>query len=149
MNKYDIISDYCKFECEPGVFIAVDCVSTGQQDLDEKNARVVEGKWKAIWPATFEFLKVLRKEYDFDTDFTPAGMRVKLMLADTVMSEGADWEVSFTIIDDGYSGELSLVDGSQKYCTFGSRLRESGARDDDVANSSLESEPDARPISSR
>ena len=103
MNKYDIISDYCRFECEPSVFIAVDCVSTGQQDLDEKNVRVVEGKWKVIWLATLEFLKKMRQEYDFDTNFTPAGMRAKLMLADTVMSEEADWEVSFTITDDGYS----------------------------------------------
>ena len=103
MNKYDIIADYCRFECGPGVHIAVDCVSSGQTDLDEKNVRIVEAKWKHIWPAAFEFLKELRKRYDFDTNFTPAGMRAKLMLADTVMSEEASWEISFTIVDDGYS----------------------------------------------
>jgi hypothetical protein len=103
VKKYDIISDYCRFECEPGVQIAVDCVSSGQEKLDEENVRIVESKWKEIWPATFAFLKELRQQYDFDTSFTPAGMRAKLMLADTVMSEEARWEVSFTIAEDGYS----------------------------------------------
>jgi len=97
MNKYDIIPDSCKFECEPGVHIPVDCVSTGQEDLDEKNVRIVEGKWKDIWPATFAFLKELRKKYDFDNNVTPASLSAKLMLGATVMSEDADWEVSFTI----------------------------------------------------
>ena len=103
MNKYDIISDCGRFECEPGVHIAVDCVSSGQADLDEKNVRIVEGKWRAVWPATFAFLKELRKKYDFDTNFAPEGIRAKLMLADTVMSDNARWEVSFTIVDDGSS----------------------------------------------
>jgi len=122
MSKHDIISDYCRFECEPGVHIAVDCVSSGQADLDEKNVRIVEGKWQAVWPATFAFLKELRKKYDFDTNFAPAGMRAKLMLADTVMSDEASWEVSFTIVDDGYSewgvgflGTTIVPDSSQPY----------------------------------
>ena len=102
MKKYDIISDYGRFECEPGVQIAVDCVSSGQADLDEKNVRIIESKWKDVWPS-FAFLKELRKKYDFDTNFTPPGMRAKLMLGDTVMSDDARWEVSFTIVDDGYS----------------------------------------------
>jgi hypothetical protein len=113
VKKYDIISDYCRFECEPGVQIAVDFVSTGQEDLDEKNVRIVERKWKEIWPATFESLKELRKKYDFDTNIAPAGMRAKLMLADTVMSEDARWEVSFTIIDDGYSEWGVVFEGSK------------------------------------
>lgn len=103
MKKYDIISDYGRFECEPGVHIAVDCVSSGDAGLDEKNVRIVEGKWKTVWPATFAFLKEMRKKYEFRTDFAPAGMRAKLMLADTVMSDEARWEVSFTIVADGYS----------------------------------------------
>ena len=76
MNKCDIISDYCKFDCEPGAHIAVDCVSTGQEDLDKRNVCIVEGKWKDIWPAAFAFLKELRKKYDFDTNFTPASLRL-------------------------------------------------------------------------
>ena len=103
MNKYDIVSDYCRFECEPGFDIAVDYVSSGQPELDEKNVRFVQGKWKEIWPAAFSLLKKLRKEYEFETNITPTGMRAKLMLADTVMSEEADWEVSFTVEADGYS----------------------------------------------
>ena len=103
LKKYDILSDYCRFECEPGVYIPVDCVSTGKAELDEKNVRMVETKWKDIWPATFKFLKELRKAYKFDTNITPASMRAKLMLADTVMSEDANWEVSFTFSEDGYS----------------------------------------------
>ena len=78
-------------------------MSSGDEDLDEKNVRTVEGKWKEIWPATFEFLKNMRKEYDFDTNITPIGMRAKLMLADTDLSEEERWEVSFTITEDGYS----------------------------------------------
>lgn len=122
MTKYDIVSDYCRFECEPGVHMAVDCVSSGRAELDEKNVRFVEGKWKAVWPATFAFLKELRKRYDFDTKFTAAGMRAKLMLADTVMSDEARWEVSFTIVDDGCSewgvtfmGATMDPDSSQPY----------------------------------
>ncbi len=103
VKKYDIIPDYRKFECEPGLSIPVDLVSTGQNDLDEKNVRIVEGKWKSIWPAALALLKKMRKEYDFDTNFAPASLRAKLMLADTVMAEDADWEVSFTIAEDGHS----------------------------------------------
>ncbi len=122
MSKYDIITDYARFECEPGVHIAADCVSSGQADLDEKNVRIVEGKWKSVWPATFAFLKELRKKYNFDTNFAPAGMRAKLMLADTVMSDEARWEVSFSIVKDGYSewgvvyrGSTIDPDSSQPY----------------------------------
>lgn len=122
VNKYDIIYDYCRFECEPGVQIAVDCVSSGQADLDEKNVRIVSSMWRHIWPATFNFLKELRGKYAFHTNITPASLRAKLMLADTVMSEEAEWEVSFTIVDDGYSewgvafnGSTIDPDSSQPY----------------------------------
>jgi hypothetical protein len=113
VKKYDIIPDYCQFECEPGNQIAVDCVSTGQEDLDEKNVRIVERKWKEIWPATLAFLKELRKKYDFDPNIAPAGMRAKLMLADTFMSEDARWEVSFTVVEDGYSEWGVVFEGSK------------------------------------
>jgi hypothetical protein len=122
MKKHDIVSDYGSFECEPGVHIVVDYVSSGETDLDEKNIRIVKSKWNEIWPATFAFLKELRGKYEFDTNFTPAGMRAKLMLADTVMSDEARWEVSFTIVDDGYSewgvafkGSTIDPDSSQPY----------------------------------
>ena len=122
MKKYEIISDYCKFECEPGVYISVDCVSSGKKELDAKNVRAVERKWREIWPATYEFLKEMRKQNDFDAGFTPEGMRAKLMLADTDMLEDSEWEVSFTIVADGYSewgiaynGSTINPDDSQPY----------------------------------
>jgi hypothetical protein len=103
MNKYDIVRNYCRFECEPGIEIVIDYVSSGQQDVDEANVRFLEAKWKDVWPATFALLKEMRIRYRFDPDINPAGMRAKLMLANNVVSETSSWEVSFTVEKDGYS----------------------------------------------
>lgn len=102
MKKYDIISDYSRFECAPGVYIPVDLVSSGETGRDEQNVRWVQGQWTEVWPATLSFLRELRTQYDFDPAIDPSGMRAKLMLADARVAEDGRWEVSFTVEEDGY-----------------------------------------------
>lgn len=107
---------------EPGFRLPVDLVSSGDADLDAKNVKVVEGKWNALWPDTLIFLKEMKARNDFDTDFPLSSLRVKWMRADVDLSTDKEWEVSFTVAEDGFS-EWGIAfndfaidpDGSQPY----------------------------------
>lgn len=103
MNEPKIVEDHAKFECEPNVYIPVDYVSAGNDTIELESLQIVESKWKELWPPTLEFLKQMRRQNDFSADIAPSGMRVKLLGVDEIIGPDTDWEVSFTIIADGYS----------------------------------------------
>jgi hypothetical protein len=91
-----------RFECEPNVFLQAEVVLGDDEEIAMKNARMVESRWKELWPATQTLLKKMRKDYDFSTDFKVSDLRVTLLRTDELIGPDTTWELSFNLKEENF-----------------------------------------------